>query len=81
MRLIHAADLHIDSKMLSNLDSEKAHLRRNELLDSYESMINYASTHSVSVIMLAGDLFDKPHNRRLARERVLGLIQTHPEIE
>ena len=33
MKIIHCADLHLDSKMESNLDREAAGMRRDELLD------------------------------------------------
>lgn len=81
MRIIHTADLHIESKMQTNLDKEKAKIRREELLLSFEHMVDFAATNGVSVIMLAGDLFDKPHVRKTARERILSKIFDHPEID
>ncbi|MBP5265464.1 MAG: metallophosphoesterase [Lachnospiraceae bacterium] len=81
MKIIHCADLHLDSKMESNLDAEKAKQRRDELLDTYERMVTYAADHGVSVIMIAGDLFDKQHIRKTAGRRVLDQIYEHPEID
>ena len=43
MKMIHCADLHLDSKMESNLDRDAANLRRDELLDTFEDMVTYAS--------------------------------------
>ena len=36
MKIIHCADLHLDSKMESNLDREAASMRRDELLDTFD---------------------------------------------
>ena len=81
MKMIHCADLHLDSKMESNLDRDAANLRRDELLDTFEDMVTYASEHEVSVIIIAGDLFDKPNVRKAAKNRVMEQIQSHPEID
>jgi len=81
MRLIHTADLHIDSKMQTNFDPAKAKIRKDELLQSFENMVSYASSNGVSVIMLSGDLFDKTHVKKTARERVMSAIDDHPDID
>ena len=81
MRLIHCADLHLDSKMESNLDKEQALLRRSELIETYERMVEYASENNVRAILIAGDLFDKSHIRKEAKKRVVAQIEMHPEID
>ena len=57
LKLLHAADLHLDSPF-SGLDSRTAELRRNELRDAFSSMMNYARRADTDLILLAGDLFD-----------------------
>ena len=42
MRFIHCADLHLDSKMTSNLSREQAKERKMEILRTYSRMIDYA---------------------------------------
>lgn len=81
MKIIHCADLHLDSKMESNLDREAASMRRDELLDTFERMVAYAVQQEVRVIIIAGDLFDKPNVRKVARNRVLDQIRNHPQID
>ncbi len=81
MRLIHTADLHLDSKMESNLDKDKADLRRKELLDTFDRLVEYAVSNEVEAILIAGDLFDKPHIRKNARNRVIDAIRLHPEVD
>ena len=42
MKIIHCSDLHLDSKMETNLTKEKARERKNEILITFESMVEYA---------------------------------------
>ena len=70
MRIIHCADLHLDSKMESNLDREQALLRRSELIETYERMVDYAHENQVRAILISGDLFDKTHIRKEVKKRV-----------
>lgn len=81
MKIIHCADLHLDSKMESNLDREAASMRRDELLDTFERMVTYAAENEVRVILIAGDLFDKPNVRKAAKTRVIEQMKQHPEID
>lgn len=81
MRIIHTADLHLDSKLESNLSPAQARERRDELLETFGRMVAYAAENEVSVILIAGDLFDKPHVRKRAKRRVLEEIETHPQID
>lgn len=81
MKIIHCADLHLDSKMESNLDRDAANLRRDELLDTFEDMVSFAQEQQVRVIIIAGDLFDKPNVRKAAKNRVIEQILSHPEID
>ncbi|MCI5821491.1 MAG: metallophosphoesterase [Lachnospiraceae bacterium] len=81
MKIIHCADLHLDSKMESNLDRDAAALRREELLDTFQEMVEYAAKEQVRVIIIAGDLFDKQNVRKTVKNRVVEQIQMHPEID
>ena len=81
MKIIHCADLHLDSKMESNLDKEQASLRRIELVETYERMVKYAKDNGVRAILIAGDLFDKSHIRKDVKRRVVEQILDAPEID
>lgn len=80
MRLIHCADLHLDSKLSANLDKEKMKERRSEILHTYERMVEYASEHGVSGILIAGDMFDTKSISASARNAVLHSITSQPDI-
>jgi len=71
MRIIHTADLHLDSSFEANLNSIKAKERKRELLLSFEALVNYAKENNVKAIIIAGDLFDKPRVSMKTRDFIL----------
>jgi DNA repair exonuclease SbcCD nuclease subunit len=81
MKLIHCADLHLDSKMNANLDKESAKARKAELLDTFVRMVTYAAEHEVQAILIAGDLFDTKNISATARNTVLHCIMEQPKID
>lgn len=81
MRLIHCADLHLDSKMESNLTREQAKERKEEILLTYTQMIDYAKKNQVQVILIAGDLFDTKKVTKRTRHVVLDSILSNPDID
>lgn len=81
MRIIHTADLHLDSRLETNLDPVKAKERKRELLLSFDNLINYAKNNQVEAILISGDLFDRPKISAKTREYILGLIEDAKEIQ
>ena len=81
MKIIHCSDLHLDSRMKSNLDSQKAKERRDEILITYQNMIKYAVENNVKIILIAGDLFDKKDTTVKARNIVIDSIISNPDID
>lgn len=81
MKLIHCADLHLDSKMESNLTKEQAKERKAEILLTYCQMVDYAKKNDVNVIMIAGDMFDTKKVTKRTRNVVLDSIVSNPEID
>ncbi|MCF0144981.1 MAG: metallophosphoesterase, partial [Eubacterium sp.] len=80
MKLIHCADLHLDAKMTAVLPPEKAKERRNELLQTFLRMVDFAQRERVSAILIAGDLFDRNRISAKAGNAVLDAIRSHPDI-
>lgn len=80
MRLIHCADLHLDSKMSANLSKEKARERKAELLNTFIGMIQYAEENQVDGIIIAGDLYDTKTISATAKNAVRDAIVNHPRI-
>lgn len=80
MKVIHCADLHLDSKMDSNLDRDKAKRRKAELLKTFERMVDYAEENGVKCILIAGDMFDGKIISATARNAVVHTILSHAGI-
>lgn len=81
MKFIHCADLHLDSKLESNIGKEKAKERRNEILLTFERIVRLAKEEGVTAVLIAGDLFDTKNIAAKARNLVWDLISSHPEMD
>lgn len=75
MKIIHCADLHLDSKMTANLTKEQAKERNIEILRTFTRMVDYGHENEVKAIIIAGDMFDT-HNvsatvRNIVRDTII----------
>lgn len=66
--------------MRANLPEKLAAERRAELLRAFLDMIDYAGGEGVSVILLAGDIFDSPKISATTAAAVRRAVRRHPEI-
>ena len=80
MKILHCADLHLDSIMNTYLTPDKAKERKAELLGTFRRMVRYASDNNVNAIIIAGDLYDKKNISTTAVNVVFHEITNHPEI-
>lgn len=80
MRIIHCADVHLDSRLSANLDERRAKARRDELLTTFLRMIDYAAENEVAAILIAGDLFDTGRVSARVRNSVENAVKRHPGI-
>lgn len=82
MKIIHCADLHLDSKMQANLNWQKALERNEELIQTFENMVNnFAVKNQVKIIIIAGDLFDTENSaNKISVKRILQSISKNPQI-
>lgn len=81
MKLVHCADLHLDSQMTKNLTKEQAKQRKKEMLRTFTRMVDYAEQYGARVILIAGDLFDTRNVSATARNIVRDAIEAHPQID
>ncbi len=81
MKILHCADIHLDSAMTSNLDKEKARERKKELLAVFKDMVGYAANENIKCIIIAGDLFDTRNVSAGARKEVYNIIVNSPDIQ
>lgn len=80
MKLIHCADLHLDSKMTAHLPKEKQKQRKEEILMTFLRMVDYAKEHQVDALLLAGDIFDTGVVSAATKNVVYQAIAGNPEI-
>ena len=80
MKLIHCADLHLDSPMESNLTAEQAKERKNEILGNFAKLVRMAEESRVAAILISGDLFDSRHITKRTERYVLDLIRQHEKV-
>lgn len=80
MKVIHCADLHLDSRMSANLSIEAARERNAELLSTFKRLVDYANSVEAKAIMISGDLFDTAKVKHRTREFICGLIEQNPHI-
>ncbi|MCC8168553.1 MAG: metallophosphoesterase [Clostridiales bacterium] len=81
MKVIHCADLHLDSRMNTYLTKEQARERKQELLKTFLRIVSYASDDGARAIIIAGDLFDTGNVSVTTRNTVRDAILEHPEID
>lgn len=81
MKIIHCGDVHLDSTMKTNLTSEQAKERKNEILLTFTKMVEYAKDNDVKVFMIAGDLFDTKNVSAKTRNIVKDCIFNNPQID
>ena len=81
MKIIHCADIHLDSKLSANLSPDKAAERKKELLSTFVGMVDYAEENDVTAVLICGDLFDTARISALARNTVKDAIVRHPHID
>ncbi len=80
MRLLHVADIHLGSKLLGKLPSDKSSIRKIELRDTFSRMVEYAEKNAIENILLAGDVFDDDTPKSKDTSYFYGVIKSHPEI-
>ena len=79
-KMIHCADLHLDSALQTSLSPRAAESRRMEILCTFARMVDYAASEGISAILIAGDLFDSSRTRALTRNAILNCVKSHPAI-
>ena len=81
MRLIHCADLHLDSPLEANLSGARARERARELRESFLRTVRYAADEGVQAILIAGDLFDRASVRGSTLKFFLDTLRAYPNID
>ena len=81
MKIIHTADLHLDSKMNAYLPDDKIKERKSELLTSFVNLCEKAKEERAEAILLSGDVFDTAAVSKTAGNVFVKGITDNPDIK
>jgi DNA repair exonuclease SbcCD nuclease subunit len=81
MKIIHCADIHLDSALNTHLSFKQAQMRRNEILLTFLAMVKYARQEGARAIMIAGDLFDTGEVSLKTANVIKECIQEYQDID
>lgn len=79
MKIIHLADIHLSSKM--EQFEEKAEQRRQEIFQTLQNVVRDADSDGTGVVLLCGDVFDKPRPTLKDKKQFYNLVKDYPKIK
>lgn len=80
MKIIHTSDIHLESKM-NKLGTNKSKIRQSEIREAFFNLIDYAKKEEVSIILIAGDLFESKKVRLNTLRELVSKINSTPNID
>ena len=80
MKIIHTADLHLDSR-IDSLPQDKGKIRRDEILRTFEKLCEYAIKEGVLAVIIAGDAFDTARVSKKTAERFSAAISSAKDTD
>ncbi|MBK1811386.1 DNA repair exonuclease [Clostridium sp. YIM B02505] len=80
IKILHCSDLHFDTPF-TELSTDIAEQRKEELQDTFGSIIELASNEKVDAILLAGDIFDNLRVRKSTLDLLRKKLESIPKIE
>ena len=81
MKIIHTADVHLGSKIESKLPKDKSDIRKAEVRQAFNNMVEYAIQNDISIIMISGDLFDSTRPLKKDKDFFYNVVRNNPDIE
>lgn len=81
MKIIHTADLHLDSRLETNMDRTKAKNRRKELIAAFENTVDFALNNGVRLFIIAGDMFDSSKVTENTVTTVASIIEKAEKVD
>lgn len=81
IKIIHCADLHLDSPMETHLTEKQASVRNTELIHAFQRLTRYAEDNAVCAVIIAGDLFDGERVRSRTVEEILDAMAGTPGVD
>jgi len=77
-KIIHTADVHLDAPF-SLLDVQKAQTRKNELRETFASIVQLAESEKADIMLISGDLFDSGFVTKETMKLIVSLFSSVPE--
>lgn len=81
MKILHCADIHLDSPMETHMTREQAATRNIEILKSFQRMTEYATREKIKLVLIAGDFFDGERVTRRTVDGILDVVTSTPQID
>ena len=81
MKIIHCADLHLNSPLNSNFSLEKSKTRKDEITNSFYRLVDYATANQVDVVLVVGDLFDSAKISQKLVKNILEKIGSAQDVK
>lgn len=81
MKILHCADIHLDSPMETHMTREQAAKRNTEILKSFQRMTEYAAREKIKLVLIAGDFFDGERVTRRTVDGILDAVTSTPQID
>lgn len=81
MRFLHCSDIHLDSRMESNLSAAQARERCAEISATFSRMVDYAVSREVTAVLIAGDLFDTGRASSTTADFILSRIRAASQVD
>lgn len=81
MKILHCADIHLDSPMETHMTREQAATRNTEILKSFQRMTEYAVREKIRLVLIAGDFFDGERVTRRTVDGILDAVTSTPQID
>lgn len=78
IKLIHCADIHLDSPFALN-DLRNAELRRMEIRSTFSSLVMYAKNCGARLFLISGDLFDDAYVSKDTANLILREMASYPD--
>ena len=80
MKLIHCADVHLDSPLESVFPPDAARDYRRAVRSNFASLVAFADENGADALLIAGDLFDSGNTSEKTVRYVLELFRAHPDL-
>ena len=80
-KIIHCADLHLDSPMETHMTEEQASIRNTEIIRSFLRLTEYAAKNDVRAVIIAGDMFDGKRIKGRTVDEILDAIRGTSNVD